>query len=103
MLTDPVTDVSTIAENLGLDSNNFTITTDEETDKVTLVTTNDVGETITVEIVETNGASTIKISPSTIADTTDTTYDVTSAINDATGNSYDSNDFVYKYAGETYV
>ena len=103
ILPNPAEDIVVIADNLGLDSASYTIVTDPTTDKVTLTTTNDNGETITIEIIETNGKSSIKVSPSTIADTTDTTYEITTAVNEATGSSYDSNDFTYKYAGETYV
>ena len=102
ILNDPESDISLIATNLGLDSNNFTIIKENTTGEVTLTTTNDEGDTITIQITEINGANTINITPSTVTDTNDTNYDIVSAVNEATNSSYDSNDFIEKTPG-TYI
>ena len=99
LLPDPETDAKAIAGNLGLDSANLEVIKDSETGAVTVTTTNDDGDTITIQISEKNGSSVIKISPSTITDATDTTYDIITAVNEVTDETYDSNEFTVKTPG----
>ena len=99
LLPDPETDAITIADNLGLDSANLEVIKDSETGAVTVTTTNEDGDTITIQISEKNGSSVIKISPSTIADTADTNYDIITAVNEVTDETYDSNEFTVKTPG----
>ena len=65
VLDDFETTATTLAEELGYsDTADYTMTTDPETGKVTLVIANASGEDITIEIAEKGDGGVIQISPS---------------------------------------
>ena len=68
VLDDFETTAKTPAEELDSDTTDYTMTTDPETGKVTLVIANASGEDITIEIAEKGDGGVIQISPS--SDTT---------------------------------
>ena len=93
LIEDPEESARELAASLGLtDTTKYNIEIDTTTDTVTLVvvTTDTSEENVTIEIKESNGNSTISISPADVS--YDTSYSVVEAVNEVTSGSYDSNE-----------
>ena len=103
LIEDPEESARELAASLGLtDTTKYNIEIDTTTDTVTLVvvTTDTSEENVTIEIKESNGNSTISISPADVS--YDTSYSVVEAVNEVTSGSYDSNELTTIPPG-TYV